>query len=82
MEENSMPRRLMYMQPEGPRKVGRPRARWRDDVGKGSKDAGSKELERNNHESRRMEETSLGGQESLRVVAPMMIMMTFIINSK
>jgi hypothetical protein len=33
MEENSMPRRLMYMQPEGPRNVGR-RARWRDDVGK------------------------------------------------
>ena len=34
MEENSVPRRLMYMQPEGPRKEGRPRARWRDDVGK------------------------------------------------
>jgi hypothetical protein len=34
MEENSMPRRLMYIQPEGPRKVGRPRANWRDDVGK------------------------------------------------
>jgi hypothetical protein len=34
MEENSMPRRLMYIQPEGPIKVGRPRDRWRDDVGK------------------------------------------------
>jgi hypothetical protein len=34
MEENSMPSRLMYMQPEGPRKVRRLRARWRDDVGK------------------------------------------------
>jgi hypothetical protein len=34
MEENSVPRRLIYMQLEGPRKVGRPRARWRDDVGK------------------------------------------------
>jgi hypothetical protein len=34
MEENSVPRRLMYVQPEGPRKVGRPRARLRDDVGK------------------------------------------------
>jgi hypothetical protein len=34
MEENSMPRRLMYMQPEGPKKVGRPGTRWRDDVGK------------------------------------------------
>jgi hypothetical protein len=34
MEENSMRRRLMHMQPEGPRKVGRPHARWRDDVGK------------------------------------------------
>jgi hypothetical protein len=27
-----MPRRLMYTQPEGPRKVGGPRTRWRDDV--------------------------------------------------
>jgi hypothetical protein len=34
MEENSMPRRLIYMQPEGPRKVGTQCARWRDDVGK------------------------------------------------
>jgi hypothetical protein len=33
IEENSMPRRLMYMQPEGPTKVGRPRTRCRDDVG-------------------------------------------------
>jgi len=33
MEEICMPRRLMYMQPEGLRKVGRPRARWRDEVG-------------------------------------------------
>jgi hypothetical protein len=33
MEENSISRRLMYMQPEGPRKLGRPRARWRGDVG-------------------------------------------------
>jgi hypothetical protein len=29
-----MPRRLMYVQPEGLRKVGRPRARWIDEVGK------------------------------------------------
>jgi hypothetical protein len=34
MDENCMPRRLMYVQPEGLRKVGRPCARWRDDVGK------------------------------------------------
>jgi hypothetical protein len=34
MDENCMPRRLMYVQPEGLRKVGRPRARWRDEVGK------------------------------------------------
>jgi hypothetical protein len=34
MDENSMPRRLMYVQPEGVREVGRPRARWRDEVGK------------------------------------------------
>jgi hypothetical protein len=34
MDENCMRRRLMYMQPEGLRKVGRPRARWRDEVGR------------------------------------------------
>jgi hypothetical protein len=33
MDENCMPRRLMYMQLEGLREVGRPRARWRDEVG-------------------------------------------------
>jgi hypothetical protein len=42
MEENSMPRRLMYMQPEGPRKVGRPRTRWRDDVGKNARMLGTR----------------------------------------
>jgi hypothetical protein len=34
MNENSMPRRLMCVQLEGLRKVERPRARWRDEVGK------------------------------------------------
>jgi hypothetical protein len=34
MDENCMPRRLMYVQPEGLRKVGRKRARWRDEVEK------------------------------------------------
>jgi hypothetical protein len=34
MDENCMPRRLMYVQMEGLRKVGRPRARWRDEVRK------------------------------------------------
>jgi hypothetical protein len=34
MDENCMSRGLMYVQPEGLRKVGRPRARWRDEVGK------------------------------------------------
>jgi hypothetical protein len=34
MDENCMPRRLMYVQQEGLRKVGRPRARWRDEVRK------------------------------------------------
>jgi len=33
MEAIYMPMILMYMQPEGLRKVGRPRARWRDEVG-------------------------------------------------
>jgi hypothetical protein len=34
MDENCMPRRMMYVQPEGLRKMGRPRARWGDEVGK------------------------------------------------
>jgi hypothetical protein len=46
MDENYMLRRLMNVQPEGLRKVGRPRARWRDEVGK---DAGIKELMGNSH---------------------------------
>jgi hypothetical protein len=54
MDENCMPRRLMYVQREGLRKVGRPRVRWRDE---GRKDAGIKELVGNSHESRRVEET-------------------------
>jgi hypothetical protein len=33
MEGICMPRRLMYMHPEGLRKVGRPRSRWRGEVG-------------------------------------------------
>jgi hypothetical protein len=33
MDENCMPRRVMYVQPEELRKVGRPRGRWRDNVG-------------------------------------------------
>jgi hypothetical protein len=44
MEENFMPRRLMYMQLEGPRKVGRPCARWRDDVGKDARMLGIRSL--------------------------------------
>jgi hypothetical protein len=34
MEKNFVRGTVMYIQPEGPRKVGRPRASWRDDVGK------------------------------------------------
>jgi hypothetical protein len=32
MEEICMPKRLMYTQPEGLRKVGRPGAGWKDEV--------------------------------------------------
>lgn len=57
MEENCMPRRLMYLQPEGQRKVGRPRARWSDEVG-------ISYLLGSRNESRRVEETSQRGQDS------------------
>jgi len=33
MEEICMPRRLKYVQPKGLRKVGKPLARWRGEVG-------------------------------------------------
>jgi hypothetical protein len=60
MDEKCMSRKLMYVQPEGLRKVGRSRAKWRDEVGK---DAGIKELVDNSHELRRVEETSEGDQD-------------------
>jgi hypothetical protein len=34
LEENYMTHRLKYMQPKGPRKVGRPCTRWTDDLGR------------------------------------------------
>jgi hypothetical protein len=34
IDENCVLRTLMYVQPEGLRKARRPRARWRDEVGK------------------------------------------------
>jgi hypothetical protein len=46
IDENCVPRTLMYVQPEGLRKVRRPRARWRNEVGK---DAGIKELVGSSH---------------------------------
>jgi hypothetical protein len=42
MAEICMLRRLVLMQPEAPRKVGRPRARWRDEVGKGARMLGTR----------------------------------------
>jgi hypothetical protein len=60
MDENCMSRGLMYVQPEGLRKVGRPRARWGDEV---RMDAGVKELVGNSHGWRRVEETSEGCQD-------------------
>jgi hypothetical protein len=63
MDENSLPRRLMYMQQERPRNVGRPRARWSD------KDARNKDWVGNSHELQRIEETSEKGQVYLCAVA-------------
>jgi len=57
MEENRMPRRVMYLQPEGHMKVGRPRARWSDEVGVSY-------LLGSSNESTRVEETSQRGQDS------------------
>ena len=60
MEDICMPRRLMYMQPEVLREVGRMDTRWRD--GKGRKNVGNKEPVGTAHELRRVERTSEGGQ--------------------
>jgi hypothetical protein len=60
----------MYMQPRGTRKVGRPRAGRRDDVGKDAKVLVTREFVGNSHESRRMEQTSGEGQDFVWVVAP------------
>jgi hypothetical protein len=57
MEENCMHRRVMYLQPEGQRKVGRPRARWSDEVG-------IMYLLGSSNESRRVEETSQRDQDA------------------
>jgi hypothetical protein len=65
MDENCMPRRLRYVQPEGLRKVGRRRARWRDEVGKDTRMLGLRELVGNSHESRKVEVIFEGGQDSL-----------------
>jgi hypothetical protein len=34
MDEETLPRRTMYVTAIGQRKTGRPKARWREDVGK------------------------------------------------
>jgi hypothetical protein len=34
MNEEALPRRIMYVTPIGQRKTGRPKARWREEVGK------------------------------------------------
>jgi hypothetical protein len=34
MEEEALPRRIMYVTPIGQQKRGRPKARWREEVGK------------------------------------------------
>jgi hypothetical protein len=34
MDEEALPRRIMYVTPIGQRKTGRPKARWREEVGK------------------------------------------------
>jgi hypothetical protein len=80
MDENCMPRRLMYVQPEGLRKVGRQHTRWRDEVGK---DARMLRLRSwrvtamNREEWRKL----LKETKTVRVVVPMMMMMMIIIQS-
>jgi hypothetical protein len=63
MDEECMSRRLMYVQPEGLRKV-EDRVIGGEIMWDRTKDAGIKELVGNSHESRRVEETSEGGQDS------------------
>jgi hypothetical protein len=39
MEENRIPKRVLYMNLESTRPRGRPRNRWQDDVGEDGKDS-------------------------------------------
>jgi hypothetical protein len=84
VDEEALPRRIIYVTPIGQRKTGRRRARWRET--KGALDGGSCENVRNKElvvcscEHRRMEATFKGGQDSYRVVEPMVMMMMMMIN--
>jgi hypothetical protein len=69
-----MPRRLMYVQPEGLRKVGRLRARWRDEVGEDARIMGLRSwwaTAMNREEWRKL----LRENKTLQVVVMMMTMM-------
>jgi hypothetical protein len=72
MDEKCMSRRLMYLQPKGLRKVGRPRDRWRDDVGNDARMLGLRSwwaTALNREEWRKL----LTEAKTLRVVLMMMI---------
>jgi hypothetical protein len=42
MDEEALPRRIMCVAPRGKRKTGRPKARWREEVGKDARMLGIK----------------------------------------
>jgi hypothetical protein len=75
MDEEALPRIIMCITPIGQRKTGRPKARWREEVGKDAR-----MLEERSWWSTAMNREEWrpfkGGQDSYRVVEPMMMMMT------
>jgi hypothetical protein len=68
VDEEALARRIMYVTPIEQWKTGRPKARWREEVG-------DKELVVYSYEQRRMEAIFKESQDSYRVVEPMMMMM-------
>jgi hypothetical protein len=76
MDEAALPRRIMYVTLTGQRKTGRPKARWREEVGKDARILGIRSwwsTAMNREEWRRL----LRETRTLRDVEPMMMMNSY-----
>jgi hypothetical protein len=74
IDEEALPRRIMYVTPIGQRKT-ETKSTLKGGSWKGCENVRNKELMVYSYEQRRMEVTFKGGQDSYRVVEPMMMVM-------